>query len=593
MKTVSPSRRLFQHLRPYRAVYIKGFLGVVAATALQLAAPWVTKYAIDDLVAGITTAKLWGYASGILALAAIGGWFRFLNRRIIVGASREFEYSLRSEFFAHLQHLDLGYFQRTRTGDLMSRATNDLTAVRMLMGPAMLYTSSTVLTFVVALALMISIDPWLALVALVPLPCVSFFVHYFGKKIHDRFEQIQAQLSTLSAVTQESLAGVRVVRAYRQEPYELARFREVNAEYVRRNRGLITLQAMYFPSMGLLMGVGALLVLWLGAREVVRGRITIGELVAFNAYLAMLAWPMIAFGWVTNLWQRGMASWKRRLEVLDVAPAVSDASARADAPASIDSIRGEVEFRHLTFGFGGEPVLHDVSLMIPAGTSTAIVGGTGAGKSTLLSLLARLHDPPPGTVFVDGHDVRHLPLSVLRGAIGFVPQELFLFSATIAENITLGEPATASGAAPWPRERVEAAAATARLDADLEAFPSGYDTVVGERGITLSGGQKQRTALARALVADPRILVLDDTLSAVDTHTEEEILQRLRGVMAGRTSIVVSHRVSTTRNADQIVVLDDGRIVERGTHDELLQFDGQYAALARHQQLEDELAAIE
>jgi ATP-binding cassette subfamily B protein len=591
MKPVSPSRRLLEHLVPYRRAYVKGFLGVVAATALLLATPWVTKIAIDDLVADLTAAKLWGYAAGILALSALGGWFRFLNRRTIVGASREFEYSLRNEFFVHLQRLDLGYFQRTRTGDLMSRATNDLTAVRMLMGPAVLYTSSTVLTFVVAVVLMISIDAWLTLVALVPLPFVSIFVHYFGKRIHDRFEQIQAQLSTVSAVTQESLAGVRVVRAYRQEPFELARFHDANAEYVRRNRGLIALQAMYFPSMGLLMGIGALLVLWLGSREVLRDRITIGELVAFNAYLAMLAWPMIAFGWVTNLWQRGTASWKRMLEVLDAEPAVSDAHVRADAPP-LEAIRGDVEFRHLTFGFGGDPVLHDVSITIPAGTTTAIVGSTGAGKSTLLSLLARLHEPPPGTVFVDGHDVRHLPLSVLRGAIGFVPQELFLFSATIADNIALGEPVTLPGVPRWPRERLAAAAATARLDADLASFPQGYDTVVGERGITLSGGQKQRTALARALATDARVLVLDDTLSAVDTHTEEEILSRLRGVMRARTSILVSHRVSTVRGADQILVLEDGRVVERGTHDELLRLGGHYAALARHQQLEDELAAI-
>jgi ATP-binding cassette, subfamily B, multidrug efflux pump len=592
MEPVSPARRLLQHLGPYRRTYVKGFLGVVAATSLQLAAPWVTKYAIDDLVADLTAAKLWRYAGGVLALAAAAGWFRFLNRRTIVGASREFEYSLRNEFFAHLQRLDLGYFQHTRTGDLMSRATNDLTAVRMLMGPAVLYTSSTVLTFVVAVVLMISIDPWLTLVALVPMPFVSFFVHYFGNRIHDRFEQIQAQLSTVSAVTQESLAGVRVVRAYRQEPFELARFHDANAEYMRRNRGLIALQATYFPSMGLLMGIGALLVLWLGSREVLRGRITIGELVAFNSYLSMLGWPMIAFGWVTNLWQRGMASWKRMLEVLDVEPVVSDASVAAGVPATPDALRGDVEFCHLTFGYGGEPVLTDVSIRIPAGTTTAIVGGTGAGKSTLLGLLARLHEPPPGTVFVDGHDVRQLPLTVLRGAIGFVPQELFLFSATIADNIGLGEPAAVPGVQPWPRERLEAAAATARLDADLPSFPQGYETMVGERGITLSGGQKQRTALARALAIDARILVLDDTLSAVDTHTEEEILRRLRGVLRERTSILVSHRVSTVRGADQILVLDDGRVVERGTHEELLRLGGYYATLARHQQLEDELASI-
>jgi ATP-binding cassette, subfamily B, multidrug efflux pump len=589
---VSPSRRLLVHLVPYRTAFLKGLGSVVAASSLQLAAPWVTKSAIDDLVADLTAQKIGLYAAGILALAVGSGWFRFQTRRIIVGASRDFEYSLRNEFFAHLQRLDLGYFQRTRTGDLMSRATSDLSAVRMMMGPAVMYTSSTVLTFVVAVALMVSIDWWLAVVALVPLPFVSLFVHYFGNAIHTRFERIQAQLSTVSAITQESLSGVRVVRAYRQEPFELERFREANEEYVRRNRSLIGLQAMYFPSMGLLMGIGALLVLWLGSREVVRGQMTIGELVAFNAYLAMLAWPMIAFGWVTNLLQRGMASWKRLLEVLDAEPAVSDVHASATAPQAPEAISGEIEFRDLTFGFGGEPVLRDMSARIPAGTTTAIVGGTGAGKSTLLNLLARLHEPPPGTVFVDGYDVRHLPLRTLRGAIGFVPQEPFLFSATIAENITLGEPAAANGVPRWDRARVEAAAAVARLDADLRAFPHGYDTVVGERGITLSGGQKQRAAIARALVTDPRILVLDDALSAVDTHTEEEILTRLRGVMRQRTTLIVSHRVSTVRGADQILVLDDGRIVERGTHDELIGRGGPYAELARHQQLEDELAAI-
>jgi ATP-binding cassette subfamily B protein len=600
---VSPSRRLIRHLVPYRVAFLKGLACVVAASALQLAAPWVTKYAIDDLVAGLTAAKVWRYAAAILGLAIAGGWFRFLTRRLIVGASRDFEYSLRNEFFARLQQLDLDYFQRTRTGDLMSRATNDLNAVRMMMGPAVMYTASTVLTFVVGIALMVSIDPRLTAFALIPLPFVSLFVRYFGKAIHDRFERIQAQLSTVSAVTQESLSGVRVVRAYRQEPFELDRFREANEEYVRRNRSLIALQGMYFPSMGLLMGVGGLLVLWLGSREVVAGRMTIGELVAFNAYLAMLAWPMIAFGWVTNLLQRGMASWKRMLEVIDAVPTVSDAhlgTATVGGPegpqpqpgVQLARVRGDIEFRGLTYAFGGQLVLDQVSARIPAGTTTAIVGNTGAGKSTLLNLLVRLHEPPAGTVFVDGVDVRLAPLATLRAAVGFVPQEPFLFSATIAENIALGEPQPGPDSVAWKRARVEAAATTARLDADLEAFPHGYETMVGERGITLSGGQKQRTAIARALALDPPILVLDDALSAVDTHTEEEILRRLAAVIRQRTTILVSHRVSTVRQADQILVFDRGRIVERGTHDELLAAGGAYAALARHQQLEEELAAL-
>jgi ATP-binding cassette subfamily B protein len=454
----------------------------------------------------------------------------------------------------------------------------------MMIGPAVMYSATTGLTFVVALVLMWSIHPWLTLVALVPLPFVTLAVKYFGNAIHTRFEKIQEQLSDVSAVTQESLAGIRVVRAYNQEPFELERFRISNQEYLHRNRALIRLQGMYFPSMGLLMGIGALLVLWLGSREVIGGRMTVGALVAFNAYLMMLGWPMIAFGWVTNLLQRGMASWKRMLEVLDAAPAITD-PAQADR-LDLPDIRGAIEFRHLTFSYGGRDVLRDVTLTIPAGSTTAIVGATGSGKSTLLSLLPRLHDAPPGAVFIDGVDVRHLPLATLRGAIGFVAQEPFLFSATVAENVAFGARGDHSN-----RERIEAAAAVARLDKDIDSFPRGYDTIVGERGITLSGGQKQRTAIARAIVMDPKILILDDALSAVDTHTEEEILQRLSTVFTQRTSLIVSHRVSTVRGADQIVVLDDGRVAEVGTHDELVRRDGLYADLARKQTLEDELAA--
>jgi ATP-binding cassette subfamily B protein len=579
---MSPARRLLGYAARYRRSFLFGLVCVVLTTSLSLAAPWVLKYAVDDLAHGVTGAKVRMYAAGLLALAALGGLFRFLMRRIIIGASRDVEYDLRNDFFAHLQRLDLAYFQQRQTGDLMSRATNDLNAVRMMIGPAVMYTSSTFLTFVVAIVLMVSIDGRLTAIALVPMPLVTFAVRYFGAAIHQRFERIQAQLSTISAVTQESLAGVRVVRAYRQEPFELSRFRDANQEYVRRNKALIRLQAVYFPSMGLLMGIGALLVLWLGSREVIAGRMTIGELVAFNAYLMMLAWPMIAFGWVTNLLQRGMASWGRMVEVMDAVPQVTDA---ADVVEPWE-VRGDIEFRHLTFAYGDTVILHDVSVTIPAGTTAAIVGATGSGKSTLLHLLPRLHEAPPGTVFIDGIDVRRTPLSLLRGAIGFVPQEPFLFSSSIADNIAFGARGEQAS-----RDRVEQAAAVARLDKDIADFPAGYDTVVGERGITLSGGQKQRTAIARALILEPRILLLDDALSAVDTYTEEEILHRLTAVMRQRTAIIVSHRISTVRGADQILVLDGGRIAERGTHDDLVRRDGLYADLYRKQLLEEELAA--
>jgi len=567
----------------YRSAFLAGFLCIVATTALTLAGPWVLKYAIDDLTRGVTAAKLRFYAGAILGLTAVGGIFRFLQRRIMIGASRDIEFDLRNDFFARLQLFEPAYFHRNRTGDLMSRATNDLNAVRMMIGPAVMYLSNTVLTFIAVIVLMLSLNVRLTLLSLIPLPILSVAVYFFGAAIHRRFDKIQEQLSTISAVTQEALAGVRVVRAYRQERFETGRFREANTEYVRRNRTLIRVQGAFFPIMGLLMGIGALLVLWLGAQDVINGRMTVGELVAFNSYLMMLAWPMIAFGWVTNLLQRGAASWKRMLEVLAAEPAITDAGANTDV-TSRDQIRGDVEFRELTFSYGGTVVLRNISAKLPAGTTTAIVGATGSGKSTLLNLLPRLNDPPPGTVFVDGIDVRDLPLAAVRGAIGFVPQEPFLFSATIAENI-------AFGVADGTREGIERAAHIARLDKDLSDFPKGYDTVVGERGITLSGGQKQRTAIARAVMTDPKILVLDDALSAVDTYTEEEILSRLSGVMRSRTTIIVSHRISTVRTADQILVLDDGAIVERGTHDQLVARHGLYAELYRKQLLEEELAA--
>ncbi len=587
-------RRLAPYVLRHRRQFLLGLGSVLVTTSVTLLGPWILKYAVDDLSQGMTRQKLGVYALLLLGIALVGGAFRFLMRRLIVGASREIEYELRNDFFAHLQRQPLAYFQTHRTGDLMSRATNDLNAVRMMAGPAIMYTATTCIIFVVAIVLMISIDPWLTAMALIPLPFVSLAVKVFGSAIHRRFEQIQARLADLSVVVQESLSGVRVVRAYGQEDAEARRFERANRAYLDDNHILIVLQSCFYPTMALFMGLGGLMVLWLGAGAVIQGRMTVGEFVAFNGYLVMLTWPMIAFGWVTNLLQRGLASWKRMLEVLEVAPTIDDRHVRsARRLPDLEEFQGAIEFRDLVFAYDGRPVLNHVSVHIAPGDTLAIVGATGSGKSTLISLLPRLYDPPPGAVLIDGIDVREIPLAVLRGLIGFVPQEPFLFSDTVEENIAFGlRPGAEDGEAGSTSARaVQDAAAIARLDKDAAAFPQGYATLVGERGITLSGGQRQRAALARALVADPRILILDDALSAVDTYTEEEILAGLREQLRGRTAILVSHRISTIRDADQIIVLDGGRVVEIGRHDELVAHAGLYAELHRKQLLEEELAA--
>jgi ATP-binding cassette, subfamily B, multidrug efflux pump len=554
-----------------------GIVCLLLTTVFSVANPWVLRHAVDDLTQLVTREKLLFYAGAIVGLVLLEGGFRYFMRMVLIGVSREIEYELRNDLFRHFTLLSARYYQQSRIGDLMSRATNDMSAVRMVLGPGIMYTATTVATFAGTVAIMLTISPALTGLALVPLVVVSLVVRRYGRQIHDRFERVQAQLSTLNAVAQENLAGARVVKAYVQEPHEEARFAEANEEYVRRNRRLIRLTGILYPAIQFLMGLGALTVLWFGGRMVVAGSITLGQFVAFGVYLGMLNWPMIALGWVVNLFERGEASMGRILELVDAVPEIRD-----EEPLPLRAIRGDVSFRNLTFSYDGRPVLQGVDLDVPAGTTVAIVGPTGSGKTTLVSLLARLHDAPPGTVFVDGHDVRRIPLALLRGSVGFVPQEAFLFSDTIRENVNFGGRADGE-------ERVAWATAVSQLDKDVREFPKGYDTFVGERGITLSGGQKQRTALARALAVDPRILVLDDSLSAVDTETEEEILKGLEGVRRTRTTFLVSHRVSTVKDADLIVVLRDGRIAERGTHDELVRLGGFYADLHRRQLLEEEM----
>lgn len=578
--------RLYPYLRGHRHRLALGFLAVVLSNSFQMMGPWVMGRAVDSLYAALSQTLLFNYAAALIGLTLLEGVCRFGARWWFIGASRDMEYALRADVFSHLESLPMPFYQRNKTGELMSRATNDLSNVRMLLGPGIMYSLNTVVTALVALAFMLSIDWRLTLVSLIPMPIVSVAVRKVGRRINALTEESQATLADLSARVQESMAGARVVKAFSQEVHEISDFERLNEILVQKNYRLIRVSSVFYPMMQFVIGLSIVIILSFGGNQVIQGTITRGQLVQFIFYLGTLAWPMIALGWVINLLERGRASMQRLNYILDTEPDISLAPVDAGGVGPDVEIQGEIEFRNLTFAYNGTPVLRNISLKIPQGRTVAIVGATGAGKSSLVQLIPRLYNAPPGSLFIDGTPIESVPLESLRRAIGFIPQDTFLFGETIRENIAFGlEEAS--------EDQVTHAAAVSRILDDIRQFPSGFDTVVGERGITLSGGQKQRTAISRAVIRDPKILILDDALSSVDTYTEERILQQLKTVMRGRTSILISHRVSTVKEADEIIVMNQGRIVERGTHEQLLERDGYYAELHRRQLLEEEIEVSE
>jgi ATP-binding cassette, subfamily B, multidrug efflux pump len=570
------------YYKPYWIPFATGLLIVVASSAITSVIPWLLRKAIDAIDAGAPLSTIWRI-SGLIVLAAIvGGGFRYGMRELINGVSRWIEYDLRNDLFTHLETLDSAYFARTRTGDIMARLTNDLSAVRMAVGPAVMYLANTITGGLFALFFMLRIDVRLTLLALVPMLVLPVLTIRMGKAIHDRFEAVQEHFSTLTTRAQENLSGARIVRAYRQEAAEISRFGAVNEQYLALNMSLVRLWGTLNPLFAFFGGLGAVIVLGVGGALTIRGTISVGSFVAFGMYLTMLTWPMIALGWVVNLFQRGDASMGRLAEILDVRPEIAAEEPRQHLPRT--ETGRTIEFRNVGFHYPSDTpaqprwVLRNVSFTVPAGATLGVVGATGSGKSALIDLIPRIYDPQEGEILIDGVTTRSVSPDELRREIGFVPQESLLFSDTIGGNLSYGT---------HDSESAEWAAGVAQLDQTIEEFPGKYETILGERGINLSGGQKQRAALARALARKPGIVLLDDALSAVDTHTEAEILRALREALAGRTALIASHRISAIRDASWIIVLEKGNLVEQGRHAELMAMRGRYWSLLRRQQLLD------